>query len=88
MSQSLASGGQSSGASVLPVNIQGLISFRTDWVISLQSKGLSRVFSSTTVQKHPFFGVSYIILVPADGKGNWSAGKGAISVGLGSCKTS
>ena len=33
----------------------GLISFRMDW-ISLQSKGLSRVFSSTTVQKHQFFG--------------------------------
>ena len=36
--------------------IPGLISFRwTDW-ISLQSKGLSRVFSNTTVQKHQFFG--------------------------------
>ncbi|CAI9168264.1 unnamed protein product [Rangifer tarandus platyrhynchus] len=34
----------------------GLISFRMDWLISLQSKGLSRVFSNTTVQKHPFFG--------------------------------
>ena len=33
----------------------GLISFRMDWWISLQSKGLSRVFSSTTVQKHQFF---------------------------------
>ena len=33
----------------------GLISFRMDW-ISLQSKGLSRVFSNTTVQKHQFFG--------------------------------
>ena len=33
----------------------GLISFRMDWLISLQSKGLSRVFSNTTVQKHPFF---------------------------------
>ena len=33
----------------------GLISFRTGW-ISLQSKGLSRVFSNTTVQKHQFFG--------------------------------
>ena len=36
----------------------GLISFRMDWgLISLQSKGLSRVFSNTTVQKHQFFGV-------------------------------
>ena len=34
----------------------GLIAFRMDWLISLQSKGLSRVFSSTTVQKHQFFG--------------------------------
>ena len=33
----------------------GLISFRMDWLISLQSKGLSRVFSNTTVQKHQFF---------------------------------
>ena len=34
----------------------GLISFRMDWLISLQSKRLSRVFSNTTVQKHQFFG--------------------------------
>ena len=34
----------------------GLISFRMDWLISLLSKGLSRVFSSTTVWKHQFFG--------------------------------
>ena len=34
----------------------GLISFRKDWLISLQSKGLSRVFSNTTVQKYQFFG--------------------------------
>ena len=34
----------------------GLISFRIDW-ISLQSKGLSRVFYNTTVQKHQFFGL-------------------------------
>ena len=33
----------------------GLISFRMDCWISLQSKGLSRVFSNTTVQKHQFF---------------------------------
>ena len=33
----------------------GLISFRIDWCISLQSKGLSKAFSSTTVQKHQFF---------------------------------
>ena len=34
----------------------GLISFRMDWLISVQSKGLSRVFSNTTVQKHQFLG--------------------------------
>ena len=33
----------------------GLISFRMDWLDLLQSKGLSRVFSNTTVQKHQFF---------------------------------
>ena len=59
-SQLFASGGQSIGvsasASVLPMNIQGWFPLRwTDW-ISLQSKGLSRVFSNTTVQKHQFFG--------------------------------
>ena len=36
--------------------IPGLISFRMDWLISLKSKGPSRVFSNTTVQKHQFFG--------------------------------
>ena len=34
----------------------GLISFKIDWFDSLQSKGLSRVFSNTTIQKHQFFG--------------------------------
>jgi len=49
--------GQSIGASasVLPVNQDWSPSEWTGW-ISLQSKGLSRVFSSTTVQKHQFFG--------------------------------
>ena len=42
--------------SISPSNkYSGLISFRTDGLISLQSKGLSRVFSNTTVQKHQFF---------------------------------
>src|SRR5574340_379667 len=36
--------------------IPGLIPFRMDWLDLLQSKGLSRVFSNTTVQKHHFFG--------------------------------
>ena len=35
----------------------GLISFKMDWLDTLQPKGLSRVFSSTTIQKHQFFGV-------------------------------
>ena len=60
MSQFFASGGQSIGvsasASVLPMNTQDWSPLeRTGW-ISLQSKGLSRVFSNTTVQKHQFFG--------------------------------
>ena len=59
VSPSFASGGQSIGvsasASILPVNTQDW--FPLWWIgwISLQSKGLSRVFSSTTVQKHQFF---------------------------------
>ena len=64
MSQLFASGGQSIGASasVLQMNIQdtspfiwaGWILGWTGWT-SLQSKGLSRVFSNMTVQKHQFF---------------------------------
>ena len=43
--------------SIIPSKeIPGLISFRMDWLISLQSKGLSRVFSNSTIQKHQFFG--------------------------------
>ena len=42
--------------SIIPSKeIPGVVSFRIGW-ISLQSKGLSRVFSNTTVQKHQFFG--------------------------------
>ena len=58
-SQFFTSGGQSIGVSasvpVLPMNIQGW--FPSGWTgwISLWSKGLSRVFSNTTVQKHQFF---------------------------------
>ena len=53
-----ASGGQSIGASasVLPLNIQGWIPLGLTGLISLMPKGLSRVFSSTTVWKHQFFG--------------------------------
>ena len=58
LSQLLASNGQSIGplASVLPVNIQGWFPLELTGLISLQSTGLSRVFSSTTVQRHQFFG--------------------------------
>ena len=64
MSQLFAWGGQSTGvsalASVLPKHTQGWSpSEWTGW-ISLQSKGLSRVFSNTTVQKHQFFGASFL----------------------------
>ena len=53
-----ASGGQSirASASVLPMNIQDGFPLALTYLFSLQSKGLSRVFSSTTVQKHQFFG--------------------------------
>ena len=47
--------GASALASVLPVNIQDWFPFRLTGLISLQSKGLSRVFSNNTVQKHEFF---------------------------------
>ena len=59
MSWSFASGGHSTGvsasASVLPMNIQDWFPLGWTGWISLQSKGLSRVFSNTTVQKHQFF---------------------------------
>ena len=60
MSQFFASGGQSIGvsasASALLMNIQDWYPLGLTVLISLQSKGLSRVFSNTTVQKHQFFG--------------------------------
>ena len=59
MSQLFAWGGQSTGvsalASFLPKNTQGWSPLEWTCWISLQSKGLSRVFSSTTVPKHQFF---------------------------------
>ena len=59
MSQLFTRGGQSTGvsalASFLPKNTQDWSLEWTGW-ISLQSKGLSRVFSNTTLQKHQFFG--------------------------------
>ena len=58
MSQFFISGGQSIGvsASVLPMNIHDWSPLEWTGWISLQSKGHSRVFSNTTVQKHQFFG--------------------------------
>ena len=60
ISQLFAWGDQSTGvsalASVLPKNIQGWSPLEWTGWISLQSKGLSRVFPNTTVQKHQFFG--------------------------------
>ena len=60
ISQFFTSGGQSIGvsasASVLPMNIQDWFPLGWTGWISLQSKGLSRVFHNTTVQKHQFFG--------------------------------
>ena len=60
MSQLFTSGGQSIGVSastsVLPMNTQNWSPLEWTGWISLQSKGLSRVFSNTTVQKHQFFG--------------------------------
>ena len=58
MSQLFTSGSQSIGASasVLPMNIQDWFPLGWTGWISLQSKGLSRVLSNTTVQKHQFFG--------------------------------
>ena len=59
MSQLFTSGGQSIGVSdstsVLPMNIQDWSHLGLTGWISLQSKGLSRVFSNTTVQRHQFF---------------------------------
>ena len=59
MSQTFASGGQSIGASalasLLSMNIQEWFPLELISLISLQSKGLSRVFSNTLVQKHQFF---------------------------------
>jgi len=65
MSQFFASGGQSIGvsasASVLAMNTQDWSPLGWTGLISLQSKGLSRVFSNTTVQKHQVFGAQLFL---------------------------
>ena len=67
MSQFFASGGQSIGLSVstsgIPMNIQDWFPLGLTALISLQSKGLSKVFSNTTVQKHQFFKCSAFFMV-------------------------
>ena len=67
MSQFFASGGQSiratASASVLPMSIQDWFPLGLTGLISLQSKGLSRVFSNSTVQKHQFFGAQLCHMV-------------------------
>ena len=67
MSLLFTSGGQSieasASASVLPVNIQGWFLLRLTGLISLLSKGLSGVFSSTTIWKHQFFGAQAFFMV-------------------------
>ena len=66
MSQFFASGGQrievSDSASVLPMNIQDWFPSGLTGSISLQSKGLSRVFSNTTFQKHQNFSAQLFIV--------------------------
>ena len=67
VSQLFPSGGQSIGASpsasALPVNLQHWFPLRLTGLISLLSKGFSRVFSNTTVQKHQFFWCSAFFIV-------------------------
>ena len=79
MSQFFALGGQSIGASasasVLPMNIQGWFPLRLTGLISLLCKGLSRVFSSTTVRKHQFFSAQSSL---------WPNSSGSLRLQLGS----
>ena len=69
MSQLFASWGQSIGVSasafILPMSIQDRFPLGLAGLISLQSKGLSRVFSNTTVQNHQFFGSQLSLRVAA-----------------------
>ena len=71
MNQIFASAGQSiralASASVLPMNIKGWFPLGLTGVTSLVSKVLSRVFSSTTIRKHQFFGPLVQFLDPSSG---------------------
>ncbi|XDC80144.1 hypothetical protein R6Z07F_011317 [Ovis aries] len=66
MSWRFTSGGQgigaSASASVILITIQGLVPLGLTGLISLLSKGLSRVFSNTLVQNHQFFGAQPFLL--------------------------
>ena len=65
MSQLFTSGDKRRGASAsfLPINIQGWFPLGWTGWISLQFRGLSRVFSNTTVQKYQFFGAQLFFIV-------------------------
>ena len=73
----VASGGQSTGVSasalVLPMNTQDWCPLGWTSRISLQSKGLSRVFSNTTIQKHQLFGTQLTPWVPKAKAGTFSS---------------
>ena len=82
MSRLFASGGQSIGASalasILSMNTQGWFPLGTIGLISLMSQGLSRVFSSTTIQKYQFFSthgnpLQYSCLENSVGREAWQA---------------
>ena len=66
VSQFFTSGGQNieASASVLPMNIQDWLPLGLTGLISLQFKGLSRVFSNTTVQNHQFFNTQLLLEKP------------------------
>ena len=76
VNQLFTSGDQNTGASVstsvLPMSIQGWFPLRWSGWISLQSKGLSGVFSSTTVQGHQFFGALPLL---SSSQTLWSLGR-------------
>ena len=85
MSQLFTSGGQSIGVSastsILPVNTQDWSPLGWTGWISLQSKGLSRVFSNATVQKHQFFGTQLSLWGLVKGMGGlWTASGVVFSV--------
>ena len=66
--------GVSTSASVLPTSIQGWFPLRSTGLMSLLSKGLSGVFSSTTVRRHQFFGTLPSLLSNSHNR-MWSLGR-------------